>query len=308
MNDILLQVLADDKQLITYRKQLNKITGGVTATILLQQLIYHASKKKYQPFYKFIEPCNNQLYRTGDSWVEELGFTKYEFRSAYKKLEELGIVTKNTNMNRVTFYEINRSYLGKLIMSTYEKSVTIKNVPLNNTDNDVSSISKDCQLTYVENTNLDNSKIKRQRLLEEDEEETINLNKLDDYINNMTQNGKTIKGSFEAYRAGVLDALTDKNNDRHVKTLRSYKGYLERNNKPLPMEALAEVVEIDIKKFKEKKIDGKYDIGIINSITPNGFDNYDITYQGLGVHQYKALIHTDSLSGKELLQRTNNYS
>ena len=76
MNDILLQVLADDKQLIIYRKELNKLTGSVTASILLQQLIFYASQKKYKPFYKFIEPCSNELYRKGDSWTEELGFTK----------------------------------------------------------------------------------------------------------------------------------------------------------------------------------------------------------------------------------------
>ena len=125
MNDILLQVLADDKKLIAYRKELNKFTGSVTATILLQQLIFHSSQKNYKSFYKFIEPCNNELYRTGDSWTEELGFTKNEFNTAYKKLQKLGIVTKKININRVTFYQLNKSILGKAIMSIYEEKIAI---------------------------------------------------------------------------------------------------------------------------------------------------------------------------------------
>ncbi|MFA6138857.1 MAG: hypothetical protein WC667_12360 [Sulfurimonas sp.] len=99
MNDILLQVLGDDKKLIVYRKELNKITGSVTATILLQQLIFHASNNNYVPFYKFIEPCNNELYKAGDSWIEELGFTIHEFRTACQTNSKIG----QLNLKKVTF-------------------------------------------------------------------------------------------------------------------------------------------------------------------------------------------------------------
>jgi len=114
-----LKLLAEDKNLITYRKELNQITGGVMATILLQQLIYWTDKNNNKPFYKFIEPCNNEKYIKGDSWTEELGFTKKEFIGAYKKLEDLNLVSKKINMMRVTFYTLNIEVLSKLLNGIY---------------------------------------------------------------------------------------------------------------------------------------------------------------------------------------------
>ncbi len=134
----LLNILAQDKDIITYRKELNVITGSVTATILLQQLIYWDNKNDHKPFYKFIEPCNNEKYTDGDSWTEELGFSKYEFTTAYKKLESLGIVSKKKNMMNVTFYALNSTVLAKLIMSIYG--------------------SEENQSTEVKNTDFDYSK------------------------------------------------------------------------------------------------------------------------------------------------------
>ena len=115
----LLSLLAQDKSIITYRKELNEITGGVMATILLQQLIYWSDKNDNKPFYKFVEPCENEKYKNGDSWTEELGFTKKEFTGAYKKLQDLNIVSKKINMMRVTFYTLNIDVLSKLIKGIY---------------------------------------------------------------------------------------------------------------------------------------------------------------------------------------------
>lgn len=134
MNE-LLNLIADDRGVISYRKELNKITGSVTATILLQQFIFRNKHSKNESFYKFIEPCNHNKYVEGDSWTEELGFTKYEFNTAYKKLESLNIVSKKTNRDRVTFYTLNSVVLAKLIKPLYQ--------------------SKENQLTKSENTNLD---------------------------------------------------------------------------------------------------------------------------------------------------------
>ncbi len=137
MNEVL-SIIADDQNLIVYRKELNKLTGSVLSTILLQQLLFWSKKNKNKPFYKFIEPCNHSLYKEGDSWCEELGFTKYEFSSAYKKLNVLGIVSKKTNRERVTFYVVDTSNLAKLIKPIYQ--------------------SEDNQLTKADKTDLDNSK------------------------------------------------------------------------------------------------------------------------------------------------------
>ena len=61
---------------VPYIKELRQLSGSVTASILMQQLDYWFEKKP-GGFYKFLEPCeNNELYKTGDSWTEELGFSK----------------------------------------------------------------------------------------------------------------------------------------------------------------------------------------------------------------------------------------
>ena len=147
----LLKLLAQDKNTITYRKELNSITGGVTATILLQQLIYWFNKSDNKPFYKFIEPCNNEKYTDGDSWTEELGFTKREFTSAYKKLEDLEVVSKQKNMMNVTFYSLNLVVLAKLLNAIYgsdnmsfprEQNVT------SGSDNMSSTDGTNCHLVY----------------------------------------------------------------------------------------------------------------------------------------------------------------
>lgn len=89
----LLKIFADDKRLVVYRPQWRAITGSVTATILLQQILFHWDKSGQRPFYKFKEPCldahgriTHNLYRPGDSWVEELGFSRAEFDTAIKKI------------------------------------------------------------------------------------------------------------------------------------------------------------------------------------------------------------------------------
>ena len=89
-------MLANDQNIIPYRKELNAITGGVTATILLQQVSYWWKKSGSQPFYKFIQPCKHEKYHDGDSWTEELGFSRKEFLTAIKKLEDAGLVKKRT--------------------------------------------------------------------------------------------------------------------------------------------------------------------------------------------------------------------
>ena len=103
----LLKMIATEKNVLLYRPDLNFITGSVTATILFQQLIYWDDKNDHKAFYKFISPCNHRLYRDDDSWIEELSMSKKEFQTAYKKLENLGLVEKKINIDRVTFYRLN---------------------------------------------------------------------------------------------------------------------------------------------------------------------------------------------------------
>ena len=116
---IILGILGNDKNIIPYRKELNKITGGITSTILLQQVIYWHQQMEGKPFFKFIEPCDHKEYKKGDSWCEELGMTKYEFSTAYKRLEKLKIVSKKINAQRVTYWTLNTDILAMLIKSIY---------------------------------------------------------------------------------------------------------------------------------------------------------------------------------------------
>jgi len=148
-------ILAADKEIILYRKELNQITGSVTATLLLQQAIYRFTKNNNKPFYKFIEPCNNEKYKDGDSWCEELGFTKYEFKSAYQKLEDLNIISKKTNMMRVTFYDLNLVILDKLIKPIYESRKN-QSIEVDKTDLEYSKSFEETETTTETTTEKEN--------------------------------------------------------------------------------------------------------------------------------------------------------
>lgn len=127
----IIDIIASDRTLITYRPKLNDLTGSVTATILLQQIMYWWAQKK-RPFYKFKEPCKHPDYRAGDSWTEELGFSRHEFNTALKKIgakisrklprEEAAqhaLVFYWTDMSRKTWYEINEARLRLRLIQLY---------------------------------------------------------------------------------------------------------------------------------------------------------------------------------------------
>lgn len=119
----ILQLLTADKEILLYRKELNQITKKVTATILLQQMIYWYTKSE-GAFYKFIKPCSHKLYQHGDSWCEELGFSEKEFTSAMTILKNLGIASSKTDMTRVTYYYLDLNILRKLLNGVYVNAET----------------------------------------------------------------------------------------------------------------------------------------------------------------------------------------
>lgn len=71
---------------IPYYPELGKITGGISSAILMTQLEYWFNKMNNKPFYKFLEACDHASYKEGESWVEELGMSKDEFRLAFSKI------------------------------------------------------------------------------------------------------------------------------------------------------------------------------------------------------------------------------
>ena len=126
-----LKIFANDKRLILYRPEWRAFTGSVLSTILLQQILYWWDKMGRKPFYKFKEPCGNKLYTEGDSWIEELGFSRTEFDTALKKIG-VKVSAKNppnpksnhlveywTDINRVTYYTINAETLEKVLTDLY---------------------------------------------------------------------------------------------------------------------------------------------------------------------------------------------
>lgn len=119
----ILQLLAADKEILLYRKELNQITKKVTATILLQQMIYWYTKSG-GAFYKFIKPCSHRLYELGDSWCEELGFSEKEFNTAITILKNLGVASSKTDMTRLTYYNLDLNILRKLLNGIYVNAET----------------------------------------------------------------------------------------------------------------------------------------------------------------------------------------
>jgi hypothetical protein len=79
MRNRLLAIVRDS---IPYIKELRPHVGSVTSAILMQQLDYWFERYP-DGFYKFLEPSDHKAYQPGDSWTEELGFSKAEFRSAF---------------------------------------------------------------------------------------------------------------------------------------------------------------------------------------------------------------------------------
>lgn len=81
-------ILAAFAEAVPYIPGLRQQTGSVVATILMMQLEYRFETIRSPCFYKFLEPpeIGYRDYRPGDSWTEELAFSKEEFRTAFDKI------------------------------------------------------------------------------------------------------------------------------------------------------------------------------------------------------------------------------
>lgn len=83
---LLAKMFGTDQESIPYRPRIASVVKSITATILFQQMVYWWVKQDEQAFYKFKEPCKHKLYKAGDSWCEELGFSRAEFDTAISKI------------------------------------------------------------------------------------------------------------------------------------------------------------------------------------------------------------------------------
>ena len=123
-----LTFVADDHHLVLYRPRWNRMTGGVTATLLLQQIVYRWVKSGRRPFYKFASPCDHPAYRFEDSWEEELGLTRHEFEGARSRLAtrtKAGEIAADTLVSywmttgHYTWYAVNETLLAERLAELY---------------------------------------------------------------------------------------------------------------------------------------------------------------------------------------------
>ena len=123
------RIILDDRKIIGYRPKLNRITGSLSASVLLGQIMYWAEHSG-NPFYKFMQPCDHKQYRSGDSWCEELGISRHEYDGAIKRIgkkvnskskdyDPAALVWYWTDMSRLTWYMVNWDLLNAKIAELY---------------------------------------------------------------------------------------------------------------------------------------------------------------------------------------------
>lgn len=112
---------------IAYRPSLRVVAKSTNGAILLQQIAWYWYANKEKPFYKFIQPCEHEMYREGDSWTEELSFSYSELTTALsnfaskveggtskKELSDNHSVIYWTDADRVTWWQFNGETFEKL--------------------------------------------------------------------------------------------------------------------------------------------------------------------------------------------------
>lgn len=178
------RLLSIIKGSIPYIKELRPVAGSVTAVILWQQLDYWFEKYP-DGYYKFLSPPENAhpSYKTGDSWVEELGFSKEEFRCAFDKIgvrhssktafnkvenpflkneNELFFASYQDKLKKMTFYYRNHDLADKALTElvtikpktkpkTGSKSETSQSTVDRQTQ---STVDKESQSTHLGKPNL----------------------------------------------------------------------------------------------------------------------------------------------------------
>lgn len=87
--------------------------GCEKATLILGRMEYWFNKYT-NGFYKFIEPCPHPLYKEGDSWLEELGFSRKIFARAF---DLIGVRYKSKS----AYLKAIDKFQGKLYASYHDR-------------------------------------------------------------------------------------------------------------------------------------------------------------------------------------------
>ncbi|MDA3732865.1 hypothetical protein PBV87_15415 [Niameybacter massiliensis] len=132
-------ILANVSRAIPYYPELNTLTKSVTASLLMVQLEYWFSKTNGRNFYKFLEGCEHPSYVPGDGWLEEIGFSKKEFKNAFSKIgityvskkeydqasdkfEGMYYLSYRDRVKGLTFYQRNNELLDQVLTNWATKS------------------------------------------------------------------------------------------------------------------------------------------------------------------------------------------
>jgi hypothetical protein len=126
---------------IKFDPRINQLTGCYRATLILSTLEYWFQKKP-EGFYKFIEACPHRLYKSGDSWTEQLDCdrksfassfdriaVRYKSRRAYDKAEDkfqekmyASIYDRNTNQ---TYFVRNHDLANRVLGDLFPKKINV---------------------------------------------------------------------------------------------------------------------------------------------------------------------------------------
>lgn len=107
------QSLRDNSYYIKFYPKIKSTVGCEKATLILGRLEYWFERYT-SGFYKFIEPCSHPLYREGDSWVEEIGFSRKVFTKAF---DLIGVRYKSKS----AFMQAADKFQGKLYASYHDR-------------------------------------------------------------------------------------------------------------------------------------------------------------------------------------------
>lgn len=102
-----------DTTYIKLYPSLSKMLRCQNASMIMSHMEYWFERQP-NGFYKFIEPCNHNLYKEGDSWTEALDMTRSTFTRALKK-----IATRHSS--RTTFKKEIDPFKGKMYASFYDR-------------------------------------------------------------------------------------------------------------------------------------------------------------------------------------------
>lgn len=98
---------------IKYYPEFKRVFGSDKAAIIFERLEYW-SQKYEAGFWKFFEPCKHPLYRQGDSWEEEIGFSRKVFTKVFPLI---GIHYKSKS----EFLQQGDPFQDKLYVSYYDR-------------------------------------------------------------------------------------------------------------------------------------------------------------------------------------------